>query len=130
AGASNLLPKTIRNRGVKSEKRPGDGKWLVETAGPAGERVETFDHLIICSGHHRDPLLPDYPGTFTGRTLHSREYKRPEPFADECVLVVGGGNSACDIAVDVSRVAESVGLSMREGYYILPKIIWGRPIDQ
>ena len=85
---------------------------------------------MICSGHHRDPLLPDYPGTFTGRTLHSREYKRPEPFADERVLVVGGGNSACDIAVDVSRVATAVGLSMREGYYILPKIIWGRPIDQ
>jgi cation diffusion facilitator CzcD-associated flavoprotein CzcO len=62
--------------------------------------------------------------------LHSREYKRPEPFTDERVLVVGGGNSACDIAADVSRVAASVVLSMREGQFILPKIIFGRPIDQ
>jgi cation diffusion facilitator CzcD-associated flavoprotein CzcO len=130
AARFKLLPKIVLNTRVESAKRLGDGKWSVETAGPAGKRVEIFDHLMICSGHHRDPLLPDYPGTFTGRTLHSREYKRPEPFADERVLVVGGGNSACDIAVDVSRVATSVGLSMREGQYILPKIIWGRPIDQ
>ncbi len=130
AARFNLLPKIVLNTRVDSAKRLGDGRWSVETSGPGGKRVETFDHLLICSGHHRDPLMPDYPGTFTGRTLHSREYKRPEPFADERVLVVGGGNSACDIAVDVSRVATSVGLSMREGYYILPKIIWGRPIDQ
>src|SRR6201996_7707755 len=130
AARFNLLPNIVLNTRVVSAKRLGDGKWSVETGGPDGKRVESFDHLMICSGHHRNPLMPDYPGTFTGRTLHSREYKRPEPFADERVLVVGGGNSACDIAVDVSRVATSVGLSLREGYYILPKIIWGRPIDQ
>ncbi len=130
AARFNLLPKIVLNTRVESARRLGDGKWSVETSGPAGKRVERFDYLIICSGHHRDPLLPDYSGAFTGRTLHSREYKRPEPFADERVLVVGGGNSACDIAVDVSRVAASVSLSMREGYYILPKIIFGRPIDQ
>jgi cation diffusion facilitator CzcD-associated flavoprotein CzcO len=130
AARFKLLPKIVLNTRVDGAKRLGDGRWSVATAGPAGKQCETFDHLIICSGHHRDPLLPDYPGTFTGRALHSREYKRPEPFADECVLVVGGGNSACDIAVDVSRVATSVDLSMREGQYILPKIIFGRPIDQ
>jgi cation diffusion facilitator CzcD-associated flavoprotein CzcO len=125
-----LLPKVVLNTRVESARRLDDGSWSVETTGPEGKRVETFDYLIVCSGHHRDPLMPEYPGTFTGRTLHSREYKRPEPFTDERVLVVGGGNSACDIAVDVSRVATSVGLSMREGYYILPKIVFGRPIDQ
>jgi cation diffusion facilitator CzcD-associated flavoprotein CzcO len=130
AARFNLLPNIALNTRVESARRLGDGKWSVETAGPDGRRVETFDYLLICSGHHRDPLMPAYPGTFTGRTLHSREYKRPEPFTDKRVLVVGGGNSACDIAVDVSRVAASTGLSMREGQYILPKIIWGRPIDQ
>lgn len=129
ASRFNLLPKIVLNTRVKRARRLGDGKWSVETDGPGGERSATFDHLIICSGHHRDPLMPDYPGTFTGRTLHSREYKRPEPFADQRVLVVGGGNSACDIAVDVSRAAASVDISMRHGHYILPKIIFGRPID-
>jgi cation diffusion facilitator CzcD-associated flavoprotein CzcO len=107
-----------------------DGRWSVAVAGPEGKRVETFDYLIICSGHHRDPLMPEYPGTFFGRMLHSCEYKRPEPFENQRVLIVGGGNSACDIAVDVARVAASVGISMREGYFILPKVMFGRPVDQ
>jgi cation diffusion facilitator CzcD-associated flavoprotein CzcO len=114
---------------VESASRLPDGKWSVAT-GPGGTRVETFDDLIICSGHHRDPLMPEYPGAFSGRTLHSREYKRPEPFENQRILVVGGGNSACDIAVDVSRVAASVAISMREGYFILPKMMFGRPTDQ
>ena len=74
----NLLQHIVLKTRVESAKRLDDGRWSVETAGPGGTSVEIFDHLFICSGHHRDPLMPDYPGTFTGRTLHSREYKRPE----------------------------------------------------
>jgi len=44
-------------------------------------------------------------------------------------LVVGGGNSACDIAVDVSRVASRTCISMRHGVFIIPKLILGHPID-
>lgn len=125
-----LLANIALNTRVESAKRLADGKWSVATRGPQGERVETFDHLIICSGHHREPLIPDYPGAFSGRVLHSREYKRPEPFENQRVLVVGGGNSACDIAVDVGRVAAATTISLREGYYILPKVMFGRPVDQ
>lgn len=125
-----LLPKIALATRVERAKRQGDGRWRVTASGLAGQGVETFDHLIVCSGHHREPLLPDYPGTFSGRMLHSREYKRPEPFENQRVLVVGGGNSACDIAVDVARVAKSVSISMRHGYLILPKVMFGRPVDQ
>jgi cation diffusion facilitator CzcD-associated flavoprotein CzcO len=130
AARFGLSSKIVLDTRVESAKRLDDGKWSVCVSGRDGKRVETFDHLIVCSGHHRDPLLPDYPGTFSGGVLHSREYKRPEPFEDQRVLVVGGGNSACDIAVDVSRVASSVSISMRHGYFILPKVMFGRPIDQ
>jgi len=128
----NLPAKIALETRVESASRRPDGKWSVGVAGPGpgGKRVETFDDLIVCSGHHRDPLMPEYPGAFSGRMLHSREYKRPEPFENQRVLVVGGGNSACDIAVDVSRVAGSVSISMREGYFILPKMMFGRPTDQ
>ena len=125
-----LAPKIALNTHVESAKRQGDGTWSVTVTGAGGRRTESFDHLVVCSGHHREPLLPDYPGTFSGRTLHSREYKRPEAFENQNVLVVGGGNSACDIAVDVSRVAASVSISMRHGYLILPKVMFGRPVDQ
>ena len=130
AARFELLPKIVLSTRVESARRERDGTWSVTVAGPGGRRTQGFDHLVVCSGHHREPLLPDYPGTFSGRMLHSREYKRPEPFADQHVLVVGGGNSACDIAVDVSRVAASVSLSMRHGYFILPKVMFGRPVDQ
>lgn len=106
-----------------------DRRWSVRVSGPHGTTEEAFEHLVVCSGHHREPYVPTYPGLFTGDMLHSREYKRLDPFRNKRVLVVGGGNSACDIAVDVSRVAERTCLSLRRGYYIVPKLIFGRPID-
>jgi cation diffusion facilitator CzcD-associated flavoprotein CzcO len=126
----DVLAKIRLGTRVESAKRLADGRWSVNVVGENGASSETFDELVVCSGHHREPLLPDYPGKFSGKMLHSREYKRPEPFADQRVLIVGGGNSGCDIAVDVSRVASSVSISMRHGYFILPKIMFGRPIDQ
>lgn len=125
-----LMARIRLGMSVESARRLPDGRWSVSVSGRDESGTGTFDHLIVCSGHHREPLLPDYPGTFSGRVLHSREYKRPEPFEGQRVLVVGGGNSACDIAVDVSRVASSVCISMRHGYVILPKVMFGRPIDQ
>jgi cation diffusion facilitator CzcD-associated flavoprotein CzcO len=130
AGRFGLLAKIKLDTRVDSAKRLADGRWSVSVTSRDGSSVEVFDHLIVCSGHHREPLMPDCPGTFAGKMLHSREYKRPEPFENQRVLVVGGGNSACDIAVDVSRVASSVSISMRHGYVILPKVMFGRPIDQ
>jgi cation diffusion facilitator CzcD-associated flavoprotein CzcO len=107
-----------------------DQRWAVTSTGPGGTRDEIFDYLIVCTGHHRAPFTPDTPGHFSGEVLHSSQYKRPDIFKDRRVLVVGGGNSACDIAVDVARVAEKTCISMRRGYHILPKLMFGRPSDQ
>ena len=78
-----------------------NGTWSVVVSDPKGTREETFDDLIVCSGHHRDPFVPDVAGHFSGQTLHARDYRRAAPFQGQRVLVVGGGNSACDIAVDM-----------------------------
>jgi hypothetical protein len=88
-----------------------------------------FDYLFVCSGHHSEPSVPRYPGHFSGEALHTHSYKFADPFRGKRVLVVGGGNSACDIAADVSRVAKNTAISMRQGYYIIPKIIFGKPVD-
>lgn len=103
-----------------------DGRWTVRVAG--GE-TRAFDSLLVCSGHHREPFVPEYPGRFAGAIVHSSAYKRPDPFHDQRVLVVGAGNSAADVAVDVTRVASHVALSLREGTYFIPKRIFGQPVD-
>jgi cation diffusion facilitator CzcD-associated flavoprotein CzcO len=73
--------------------------------------------------------VPDHPGAFTGTILHSSAYKRADPFRGRRVLVVGAGNSAADIAVDVARVAARTTLSVRHGTYIVPKLVRGQPVD-
>jgi len=107
----------------------GDGRWRIDLRGPDGSATELFDYLLVCSGHHRDANVPAYPGSFAGTMLHSREFKRADPFRDRRVLVVGAGNSGCDIAVEVARVATKTCLSLRRGAYISPKVMFGRPVD-
>ena len=85
--------------------------------------------MLVCSGHHREAFAPEYPGTFAGQIVHSSTYKRPDPFRGRRVLVVGAGNSAADIAVDVARFASRASLSMRDGTYFIPKRMFGRPVD-
>jgi cation diffusion facilitator CzcD-associated flavoprotein CzcO len=92
-------------------------------------RTEVFDKVLVGTGHHREGYLPTYPGTFTGRALHSSAYKLPDQFRGRRVLVVGAGNSAADIAVDVARLASRTALSARTGAYFVPKLVVGRPID-
>jgi cation diffusion facilitator CzcD-associated flavoprotein CzcO len=113
---------------VERATRREDGRWQISLSGAAAGE-ELFDYLVVCSGHHRDPLIPNCPGQFSGQTLHSADYRRPDVFRNKRVLVVGGGNSACDIAVDISGVAAHTSISMRRGYYIVPKVIYGRPVD-
>lgn len=129
AGAFGLEPYIHLGSRVERCVRGADGRWTVRVAVSGRTRVERFDSLLVCSGHHREPFLPRYPGTFTGTVLHSCAYKRPEVFRGRRVLVVGGGNSAADIAVDVARVAARTALSLREGTYFVPKLMYGKPVD-
>jgi Flavin-binding monooxygenase-like len=108
---------------------PEGSGWRVSSSGAAGEKTESFDYLLVANGHHWDPRMPKYPGSFAGQFIHAHAYKSAAPFAGQRVLVIGGGNSACDIAVEVSRIAEQCCISMRRGYYFFPKFIFGRPID-
>ena len=88
--------------------------------------------LLVANGHHWDPRWPEpaYPGEFDGEQMHAHYYLDNEPFRDKNVLVVGIGNSAMDIAVESSFVARRTILSSRRGAYVLPKYLFGRPLDQ
>jgi len=104
-------------------------KWEIELEHKGQKRKEIFTDLVVCNGHHWCPRYPEYQGSFTGQLLHSQQYKKAEPFREKRVLVIGGGNSACDVAVETSRVSAMTGISWRRGYQILPKFIMGVPSD-
>jgi cation diffusion facilitator CzcD-associated flavoprotein CzcO len=91
--------------------------WVIQT----NKNTYEASHLIVASGHHWKPFLPTYPGTFTGESYHSHDYTDPYQLKGRRLLIVGAGNSGADIAVDGVRFAQSVDLSIRRGYHILPK---------
>lgn len=121
------LEKYIRfNTAVAKAEETADKKWKVRLEN--GEE-HLFDYLFTANGHHSVPRLPDIPGKFAGELLHSHSYKTNAAFAGKRVLVIGAGNSGCDCAVEASRVASHVGISMRRPYYIIPKFMMGKPTD-
>lgn len=126
-----LLP-LIRFRAAVDRAKPLDEssdrtQWEITLA--SGAR-ETFDVLVIANGHHTVARTPDYPGTFTGESLHSAVYRSPDIFPGKRVLVVGGGNSGCDIVVEAAQFADRAWHSTRRGYWYMPKYLFGRPADQ
>lgn len=103
--------------------------WLLVSECRGVQRHWQFEGVLIANGTLHTPNLPALPGEFAGELLQSSAYKSADIFADKRVLVVGCGNSACDIAVDAVHRAASVDLSVRRGYHFLPKFILGRPTD-
>jgi cation diffusion facilitator CzcD-associated flavoprotein CzcO len=93
-------------------------------------RCRRYFSVVVANGHHWNPKLPHFPGEFHGETLHSHNYRTPDAMRGKRVLVVGIGNSGCDIACEVSRVASKTFLSTRRGAHIIPKYIFGKPLDR
>jgi cation diffusion facilitator CzcD-associated flavoprotein CzcO len=124
------LNKYIRfNINVLKVTQTGSQQWLVVFQDDQGTHEESFDYLLVANGLHWDPFMPEYPGHFEGELLHSHEYKKASVFQGKRVLVVGGGNSACDVAVEISRISSQTSISMRRGYHIFPKFVFGKPTD-
>ncbi|MEZ5158175.1 MAG: NAD(P)-binding domain-containing protein [Candidatus Nanopelagicales bacterium] len=122
-----VTDKYLFNTTVTGVERDADG-WTITT--DDGEIFE-LDGVVVANGHNWDPRWPnpEYPGQFSGEQMHAHDYRKAETFRDKRVLVVGMGNSAMDIAVDASYVADDVMLSARHGSYIVPKYLFGRPAD-
>jgi cation diffusion facilitator CzcD-associated flavoprotein CzcO len=106
---------------------PGaDGTWSVTRA--SGERTLHRD-VVVCSGAQWYPHQPQLPGTFTGEVRHSITYRSASELTGKRVLIVGAGNSGVDIACDAAANARSAAISMRRGYWIIPKHVFGKPVD-
>lgn len=119
------------NHSVQHVTRTKEGLWDVRFLDDSGaEQLETFDVLMVANGHHWDPKYPEYPGTFNGKFMHSHDFKGVnDEWRGKRVLVIGAGNSACDVAVESARIADKVCLSMRSPQWFVPKFIFGVPTD-
>lgn len=117
-GKLRLNTKVVHVRPVE------DNRWEVAFADGVTAR---YKGVFICNGHHWDRRWPDYPGTYTFERIHSKDYQNADQLKNRRVLVIGGGNSACDIVSEAARVGASAHLSLRRGYWFTPKTVFGKP---
>jgi cation diffusion facilitator CzcD-associated flavoprotein CzcO len=86
---------------------------------------------VIASGYNAEPVLPSFPGMdrFAGKLIHSSNYVDAEPFAGQSVLVIGMGNTGAEIALDLADGGARPTISMRDGVHIVPRDLFGVPIQ-
>jgi cation diffusion facilitator CzcD-associated flavoprotein CzcO len=127
------LKSLVRFRCPVTRVRPdGTGAYQLETNDGSRER---YGAVIVANGHHWDPAFPDppIPGEHAGHVFHSHDYvdpDQPHALRGRRVVVVGIGNSAVDIASELASAGAEVVLSVRRGAWVLPKYVFGRPIDE
>ncbi len=110
--------------GMEPEGPAGEQGWWVTTSD--GRRTR-YDGVLVANGHLWDPNLPEIATDFTGLSLHSSQYRDVDDVKGDRVLVVGAGNSGCDLAVDAANARLTTAVSVRRGQVFQPKAIFGRP---
>ena len=121
----NLREPIELNRKITYVRPVEDNLWEVTFA---NQEQRIYKGVVMCNGHHWCKRFPEFEGEFKGEIIHSKDYKRPEQFRGKRVLVIGGGNSACDIAAEAARVGAKCVLSMRESVWFIPKSFAGIPV--
>ena len=120
-----LLPRIETGQAVTAARQRPDASWSV-TFADGSRRV--YKGLVVCNGHHWARKWPSYPGRYTGEMIHSKDFFDPDVMRDKRVLIIGGGNSAADLACEGARFAVSSDISLRSGYWYLPKCVFGKPL--
>jgi len=100
--------------------RRGTHAWHLRTsAGDVHPRV-----LVAATGIWSQPVHPELPGLsgFPGTVVHSADYRNPSAFTGRRVLVIGAGNSGCEIAAGLGGTAAAVSLSVRSNVLFVPRL--------
>jgi len=122
----DLMPSIRFNTGVRTIEHR-DGSWRATFD---DDTSDDYESVIFANGHLSDPLLPKVSGEFTGTVMHAKDYKTADIFEGKRVLVVGMGNTGCDIVVDAIHRAKQVLWSVRGGNHFVPKFLAGKPADE
>ncbi len=123
----NLKPHIRFNAKVTQVQQVAGGRWVVQLADAS---YQHFDAVVVASGHQGVPSHPPFAKDFSGEYLHSHAYRVPEPFKGKHVLVVGAGNSACDIASDICTVTASATMAARSPVLLMPRMFLGVPTSR
>lgn len=130
------LKKFIRfNSAITKVDRNDDGTWTIDYKDVKTNETysEKYKGVLLATGlfNKGNENTPKWPGveTFSGELVHAANYRSNDLFANKRVLIVGCGNSAADIAIDAVHRAKTVDMSVRRGYYFVPKYIFGKPMD-
>jgi cation diffusion facilitator CzcD-associated flavoprotein CzcO len=102
----------------------GSAGWIVTTSD--GMRRE-YDGVLVANGHLWDQKIPAVPGSYTGKQIHSGSYRNTGDIEGRRVLVIGSGNSGCDLAVDAAQQHFDTHIVMRRGHHFQPKTFFGKP---
>jgi len=90
-------------------------QWEVTTKclTTATSKTRVFDSVMVCVGHYSVPQQPSIPGmeAYTGRVMHSHDYRDPEMFAGKTVGILGAAASGMDISLEIATTATKVYLS-------------------
>jgi hypothetical protein len=125
ARAYGLQSQIQFNTSVEHVTPTGQG-WNVRLSN--GE-TRSYAWLVAASGANWHPRIPHFAGKFAGEARHASTYRSPDEFRGKRVVVVGAGNSGCDIACDAAQTARAAFISLRRGYHFIPKHIFGKPFD-
>ena len=120
-----IVPRTLVKR-VRQEKMDERSGWAVD----AGSEPWFAPVVVIATGPYGRPITPDWPGLaqYRGETMHSSKYRGGRAFRNQKVLVIGAGNSAMEIAVDLTeRGAAKVAISVRSAPPVVPRDFLGIP---
>ena len=119
------------NTKVIKTKRLGENSWEVKLEVGGEVLTKKYKGIVVANGVFSLPNRPKFKGeeTFTGEIIHSADYKEASVFTGKRVLIIGAGNSGCDIAVDAVHRAKYIDMSVRRGYYFVPKYLFGKPAD-
>ncbi|VVA92044.1 unnamed protein product [Arabis nemorensis] len=124
------IEKMVRFETEVVRVEPVNGKWSVRSKNSGGfSEEEIFDAVVVCSGHYTEPNLAHIPGieSWPGKQIHSHNYRVPDPFKDEVVVVIGNFASGADISRDICKVANEVHIASRasgpDTYEKLPRHI-------
>ncbi len=121
----NLRQNFKFNTSVEKITKQIDSTWVLQTT----NETYHFKGIVIANGNLSEPNIPRFKGHFSNDLIHSKAYKNPDMLKDKRVLVVGAGNSGCDIVIDAVHHAQLVDISVRRGYHFVPKYIFGKPAD-